>query len=109
SSHQLAEVDQIADRVAVIDKGRLVVSGALDDLRETWRRIRLAFSGDAPVANFRTPGVERVTREGRMMSIVCSSNPDRIVAEAQALAPASIEVVPVTLKEIFLETVVREN
>jgi len=109
SSHQLAEVDQIADRVAVIDKGRLVVSGELDDLRETWRRIRLVFPGDAPAATFNTPGVERVTRDGRMMSIVCSSNPDRIVAEAQALAPASIDVVPVTLKEIFLETVVRED
>ena len=28
SSHQIAEVDQIADRVAIIDHGRIVVSGA---------------------------------------------------------------------------------
>ena len=34
SSHQIAEVDQIADRVAIIDRGRVVVAGALDDLRE---------------------------------------------------------------------------
>ena len=34
SSHQIAEVDQIADHVAIIDRGRAVVSGALDDLRE---------------------------------------------------------------------------
>ena len=109
SSHQLAEVDQIADRVAVIDRGRLLVSGALDDLRESWRRIRLVFSEDAPTADFHSPGIERVTRDGRMVSIVCSSNSDRIVAEAQALAPASVEVTPVTLKEIFLESIVREK
>src|SRR4026207_1995048 len=34
SSHQIAEVDQIADRVVIIDRGRAVVAGALDDLRE---------------------------------------------------------------------------
>ena len=34
SSHQIADVDQIADRVAIIDAGRIVVTGALDDLRE---------------------------------------------------------------------------
>ena len=34
SSHQIAEVDQIADRVAIIDRGAAVVAGALDDLRE---------------------------------------------------------------------------
>src|SRR4029077_5421080 len=33
SSHQIAEVDQIADRVAIIDRGRTIVSGALDDIR----------------------------------------------------------------------------
>ena len=109
SSHQLAEVDQIADRVAVIDKGRLVVSGALDDLRETWRRIRLVFAGDAPAATFRSPGVERVNHNGRTLDIICSSGADRIVAEAQALSPSSVDVTPVTLKEIFLETVVRED
>jgi ABC-2 type transport system ATP-binding protein len=108
SSHQLAEVDQIADRVAVIDKGKLVIGGALDDLRETWRRIRLVFAGEAPAPVFKSAGVERVTRDGRTLSIVCSSGPEQIVAEAQALNPSSVDVAPVTLKEIFLETVVRD-
>lgn len=107
SSHQLAEVDQIADRVAVINHGRLVVSGALDDLRETWRRIRLVFSDEAPAADFHSPGIERVSRDGRTLDILCSAGLDRIVNEAGALAPASIDVQPVTLKEIFLETVAR--
>jgi ABC-2 type transport system ATP-binding protein len=109
SSHQLAEVDQIADRVAVIDRGRLVISGALDDLRENWRRIRLVFPGDAPSADFRSPGVERIARNGRTLDIICSAGPDRIVAEAQAMSPATVDVEPVSLKEIFLETVVRED
>jgi ABC-2 type transport system ATP-binding protein len=107
SSHQIAEVEQIADRVALIDKGRLVVSAALDDLRETWRRVQLVFPGDAPQLAFQAPGVERVIRDGRTMSIICSSGAERLVEEAKALHPASIDVTPVSLKEIFLETVVQ--
>jgi hypothetical protein len=34
---------------------------------------------------------------------------DAIVDEATALHPVSVDVIPVTLKEIFLETVVTEN
>ena len=109
SSHQIAEVDQIADRIAIIDRGRTVVSGALDDLRERFRRIELVFSGDAPEPAFRSPGVERVRRDGRMISVLSSAGAEQVLGEARALNPVSVDVVPVTLKEIFLESVKAES
>jgi ABC-2 type transport system ATP-binding protein len=109
SSHHLAEVDQIADRVAIIDRGRAVVAGALDDLRENFRRIQLVFDGEAPEPAFRAPGVERVRRKGRVLTVLSSAGAEAILAEARALRPISMEVVPVTLKEIFLETVTAED
>jgi ABC-2 type transport system ATP-binding protein len=109
SSHQIAEVDQIADRVAIIDRGRAIVAGALDDLRERYRRIQLVFDGDAPQAAFSSPGVERIRRKGRVLSVLSSAGAAGIVDEARALNPVSVDVVPVTLKEIFLETVTEED
>jgi ABC-2 type transport system ATP-binding protein len=109
SSHQIAEVDQIADHVAIIDRGRAVVAGALDDLRERYRRIQLVFDGSAPEPPFRASGVERVQRNGRVLSIVSSAGTDRILEEARALGPVSVDVSPITLKEIFLETVATED
>lgn len=105
SSHQIAEVDQIADRVGIIDRGRTVVTGALDDLREKFRRVQLVFDGDAPDAAFRAPGVERVRRKGRVLTVLSSAGAEGILDEARALNPVSVDVVPVTLKEIFLEAV----
>src|SRR6185436_8125568 len=67
SSHQLGEVDQIADHVAIIDRGRAVVSGSLDDLREQYRRVDLVFNTQAPDAHFRSPGVQRTRRKGRVL------------------------------------------
>jgi len=105
SSHQIADVDQIADHVAIIDQGRAVVAGTLDDIRSSYRRIQLVFDGDAPERPFRAPGVIRVQRTGRVLTIVANGGAEAALEEARALRPASVDVLPVTLKEIFLETV----
>ena len=109
SSHQIAEVDQIADRVVIIHHGRAVVTGVLDDLRENFRRIQLVFDREAAEPVFRAPGVERVSRQGRVVTVLSSGGADKILDEARALGPVSVNVVPVTLKEIFLETVTAED
>jgi ABC-2 type transport system ATP-binding protein len=109
SSHQIAEVDQIADHVAIIDHGRAVVTGALDDIRVRFRRIQLVFDDAAPDVTFRAPGVARVQRKGRVLTLLVSEGAEQILEEARALSPVSVDVLPVTLKEIFLETVAVEN
>lgn len=64
SSHQIAEVDQIADRVTIIDGGRTVVEGAIEDLRENYRRIHLVFDGEAPKSFFQATGIVRARPAG---------------------------------------------
>jgi len=109
SSHQIAEVDQIADSVAIIDRGRTVVAGALDDLREKFRRIQLVFDREAPEAAFDAPGVTRVRRSGRVLTVLATAGAEPVLDRARALNPVSMDVVPVTLKEIFLESVTAED
>jgi ABC-2 type transport system ATP-binding protein len=108
SSHQIADVDQIADHVAIVDRGRVVVTGGLDDLRDRYRRIQLVFDDQAPDVTFQAPGVERIRRQGRVLTVLSSAGTDRIVAEARPLNPTSIDIVPITLKEIFIDTVAGE-
>lgn len=109
SSHQIAEVDQISDRIAIIDRGRALVSGELDDLREKYRRIQFVFDGEAPNHKFGTRGVERQQRKGRVISVLASERVDDIIAEGRVLGATSVDAVRVTLKDIFLETVAAED
>ena len=104
SSHQIAEVEQIADRVVIIDRGRATISAALEDLREQYRRIQFVFDGDAPDPVFHAKGVTRVRRDGRVLTVLVNAGADGIVDEAQALRPVSVDIVPVSLKEIFLDS-----
>ncbi len=110
SSHQIAEVEQIADRVCVINRGRVVVEGVLDDLKESYKRVNLVYGeGATPRASFRTPGVERSKADGRWLTLFVSRNAERIAEEARADGAVTADVVPVGLKEIFLETVKDES
>jgi ABC-2 type transport system ATP-binding protein len=108
SSHQIAEVDQIADHIAIVDRGRMVLAGALDDVRERYQRVQLVFAGDAPSVPLKSPGVVRVSRQGRVLTILTSDR-EPLLAEVRSLAPASIDWSPVTLKDIFLESVRTED
>jgi ABC-2 type transport system ATP-binding protein len=104
SSHQLAEVEQIADHVAIIDHGRRVVGGALDDLKVQYQRLRIVFEREPTPISW-PPGADHVCQDGRTVSILASRNVDAIVEQARSLPGASVERFPVSLKEIFLEHV----
>jgi ABC-2 type transport system ATP-binding protein len=109
SSHRIAEVDQIADHVAIIDRGRTIVNGPLEDLRENYRRIQFVFDGEAPQPAFRALGIVRVRRDGRVLEVLSSAGTEQILNEVRALSPVSVTVVSVALKDIYLEAVAAEN
>ena len=62
SSHIVEEVERVADRVGIIDRGRLCFEGSLDELKARFRRIPMADLGPLP-DGFRMLGTDR-TRQG---------------------------------------------
>ncbi|MBV9182735.1 MAG: ABC transporter ATP-binding protein [Acidobacteria bacterium] len=105
SSHQLEEVEQIADRICIIDHGAAVVTGSLDDLKTRYRRLRIVLREEIPSPIQWGMGVERLRQHGRMVEVLVSDNFDTILKQAQSLPGSSVECFPVNLKEIFLEYV----
>jgi ABC-2 type transport system ATP-binding protein len=105
SSHQLAEVEQICDRVCIIDQGQAVIDGELDDLKSDYRRILLVFDGVPPKELAGLPGIDHLRQRGRTASLLAHGDVDTLVERARELGPASLEVRSVTLKELFLDHV----
>jgi ABC-2 type transport system ATP-binding protein len=105
SSHQLAEVEQICDRVCIIDEGQAVINGELDELKSQYRRILLTFDGKPPSALASLTGIDHLRQRGRTASLLTHGNVDALVERARDLGPTSVEVRPVTLKELFLDHV----
>jgi ABC-2 type transport system ATP-binding protein len=71
TTHYLEEAEALADRVAVIDHGRLLAEGSVQEIRArvSLRRIRcLSSLAAAQVASW--PGVREAVREGEALQIV---------------------------------------
>jgi len=105
SSHQLPEVEMIADHIGIIHQGRMVATGSLDDMKAEYQRLQVVFADGVELPARWADGVESVRQEGRVVSILASRNVEAIEAQAQAIPGVVVERFPVTLKEIFLEHV----
>jgi ABC-2 type transport system ATP-binding protein len=105
SSHQLGEVESIADHIGIIDQGKMIVAGSLDDMKARYQRITVVFGELVQTPARWVDGVESVREEGRMVSLLASHNVEAIVEQARSIPGTAVERFPVTLKEIFLEHV----
>ncbi|MDP8982131.1 MAG: ABC transporter ATP-binding protein [Acidobacteriota bacterium] len=105
SSHQIAEVERIADHVCILEKGRLILDASLDYLRQSYRQLNLVFPCLPEKREFQIEGVESIRTSEHQMVVFASRNVDRIVDLARDLHASSIEITPVGLREIFLQTV----
>ncbi|HEY3988728.1 MAG TPA: ABC transporter ATP-binding protein [Acidobacteriaceae bacterium] len=108
SSHQIPEVERIADHICMLDKGRLVIDAAMDDLRQSYRQIDLVFPSVPDEREFRMAGVESIRTKGHQMRVFASRNAETVMERARSFYPSSVEVSPVGLRDIFLETI-KEN
>jgi ABC-2 type transport system ATP-binding protein len=109
SSHQIAEVERVADQVCIIDHGRLVADTSLDEIRQEYRRITCGFSTEPPQFDFPVESIGSVRRDGRQITVMATRNADAIVESAHRMGAASIETSPVGLRELFLATVEEES
>jgi ABC-2 type transport system ATP-binding protein len=105
SSHQLSEVELIADHIGIVDRGKMVACGELDDMKARYHRLQVVFEASVELPSRWPDGVESVRQEGRVLSILASNNVEAIVEQVRSLPGTSVESFPVTLKEIFLEHV----
>lgn len=105
SSHQLSEIERIADHVMIIDHGQTVVGDSLDDLMARYRRLHIVFETEPRTPIQWADGVEHLRQDGRSISILASHNVEELVQQARSIPSTVVEQFPVTLKEIFLEHV----
>lgn len=105
SSHQIGEVEQVADHVLMINRGQLVLDAPIDEVKETYKHIQAVFPEPVEERDFRLPGIERARIEGRTVNLVASDHVDSILEHIRMLRAGNVDVLPLTLKEVFLEKV----
>jgi len=105
SSHTLSEVERVADRVAILRAGRLMVVDSLESLRAiAVQRLEVGFGGVPPPPERFLPiaGVRSATLQGAHMLISFEGSADPLVKELAEHDVRSIRSRDDDLEEIFL-------
>jgi ABC-2 type transport system ATP-binding protein len=104
SSHDLDEVQRVADRIAIIREGHLVVTDTVDGLRShAPRTVEVTFAADVDPRRFSSlEGVEAVVEGPRRLRLTVSGPLAPVVRALAPLDPVDLTARPVDLDELFL-------
>jgi len=107
SSHQIGQVERAAEQIAVIDRGRLVLQGLVDDLKGDRKIVEgvfpdVAFALDGIAGD---PRVARVDRTERIVRLLVTGGADDIASRLTAAGAMGVRVVDLNLEDIFLYAV----
>ncbi|GAA1004792.1 ABC transporter ATP-binding protein [Acrocarpospora pleiomorpha] len=104
SSHVLAEVEHVSDRVGIVRSGRLVAVEEVAALREkAVRRIELHFDAPVPQEAFEgLPGVRDLKVAGASVTCTIDGRPDALIKAAARFTVVHLVSAEPDLEEIFL-------
>jgi ABC-2 type transport system ATP-binding protein len=99
SSHQLAEIEQIADHIGIMDRGRILLEGPLDDIRANFHRFTV--TGAALPAG--GTAILSTTPYAHATRYIIQRDPESFSHELTCNGATILESNPMSLNEIFLE------
>ena len=115
STHQMEQVEELCESIAIVDQGRVVVSGAVRDVKRAMNRqvVRLATDGDGHGVEWlgSVPGISVTAQREDYLELRVPSDrdPEEILREALRRGDrvTRFEIAEPSLEEVFVEHVGR--
>ncbi len=107
SSHQIGQVERAAERIAILQNGKLALEGAVDDLKADRKIVEgILPSEDFSVAGYQNdPRIVRVDKQGRILRLTVVHEPDDIASSLSTAGAQGVRVVDLNLEDIFIGAV----
>lgn len=101
SSHNLRELEDVCDHVGIMNHGKVMVERSLSDLQGSVCKIQVAFQSDMPKLSGDFE-VLHMINTGRVYTMIVKGEPEQAKAQLAAMNPLLMDVLPLSLEEIFI-------
>ncbi|MDY5594625.1 MAG: ABC transporter ATP-binding protein [Oscillospiraceae bacterium] len=100
SSHNLRELEDVCDHVGIMNGGKLLLERTLSDLQDNISKVLIALPDGAPLPD----GLDIVHQSttGRLYTLILRGNATELTNILSTAQPLFMDVVPLTLEEIFI-------
>ncbi len=102
SSHNLKEVNDICDHVALLHEGKLLFCKDLQSVYDGFHKIQVAFSRDYSAEDFEGLSIIQSEKIGSVITMGVRGDVDEIKSYLSHFHPILLEEIPLTLEEIFI-------
>ena len=101
SSHNLRELEDVCDHVGIMHKGKIMIERSLSDLQGSVCKIQVVFQAEMPKL---PDGFEvlHMSNTGRVYTLIVKGDPVEAKVQLEKMHPMLIDVLPLTLEEIFI-------
>ena len=100
SSHNLRELEDVCDRVGILQKGRCLQERSVSAMQETTVKAILSLPRGAELPE----DLEILHRsdEGKLTTLILRGREAEVLPRLESVSPVFLDVMPMTLEEIFI-------
>lgn len=102
SSHNLRELEDVCDHVGIMNKGKVVIEKVLDEVKGNIHKVQTAFTDGMPDALRDSIDILKYEKIGSVDMLIVRGNYTEIETELKKYSPLILDVVPLSLEEIFI-------
>ena len=101
TSHSLRELEDTCDQLALLHRGGLVLESDIQNLKTAQFKIQIAFSEEFDKSRFEALDPKHYVQHGSVANFLVRGDRDEIRQKLAALSPILLEVLPLSLEEVF--------
>ena len=101
SSHNLRELEDVCDHVGIMHQGKIMIERSLSDLQGNVSKIQVACQSGVPKLPEEFE-VLHMSNTGRVYTLIVKGNPEDAKRALAETNPLIVDVLPLTLEEIFI-------
>lgn len=101
TSHSLRELEDTCDRLALLHRGGMILESDVQELKTVRFKIQAAFDREYDASLFEGIDIVKFRKRGSVCNMIVKGERDEVVSKLQALNPILLDVLPLTLEEVF--------
>lgn len=102
SSHNLKEINEVCDTVALLHQGKIIFNRDLDSVKGNVHKIQAAFAADYDRDAFNDMELLHYEKQGSLVYLIAKGDEDEIKQKLSEKRPLVLDIIPLTLEEIFI-------